>query len=156
MSQSSATWSSTEFNPSTHFFDPFRQGYWSSSTIHNRSHTISSVQSTVLQTLRCQDLSLSAVTILYLSIYIALLAARAFQKHWYCVEVNTPKRYRQLRVKGLPKVRTFMLELDSKLQPYGRNVPNRTIEPPCPTICICNSICCLALTTWHLEGFSPF
>jgi len=49
--------------------------------------------------------------ILHLSIYIALLIARAFQKlsrlkHWYCVGANMPKRYRQLRVKNLPYVKT--------------------------------------------------
>ena len=40
---------------------------------------------------------------------IALLSAWAIQKHsrlqhWYCIGVNTLKRYRQLRVKDLPKV----------------------------------------------------
>jgi len=52
-----------------------------------------------------------ALMVLYLSISIALLSAWAIQKqsrpqHWYCVRVNTSKRYRQLRVKDLPKVVT--------------------------------------------------
>jgi len=56
--------------------------------------------------------------VLYLAIYIALLTAWAFQKgfqlqHWYCIRVNTPKRYRQLQVKDLLKVPTSRLKWNS-------------------------------------------
>jgi len=42
---------------------------------------------------------------------------------WYCVGVNTPMRYRQLRVKDLPKVPTWGLERDSEQRPSGRMAP---------------------------------
>ena len=56
--------------------------------------------------------------VLYLFIYIALLIARAFHKrsrlqHCYYVGVNTPKRYRQLRVRDFPKVSTWRLQWES-------------------------------------------
>jgi len=54
---------------------------------------------------------------------------RSRQQHWYCVGVNMPKRYRQLRVTNLPKVSTRRLEWDSNLQPS-----EPTTEPPRPTI----------------------
>ena len=44
---------------------------------------------------------------------------RSWLQHWYCVRVNTPKRYRQLRVKDLPKVPMWWLECDSNLWPSG-------------------------------------
>src|SRR6218665_3694240 len=47
--------------------------------------------------------------------------------------VNTPKRYRQLRVKDLPKVPTWRLEWDSNLRPSERKALNPTTEPPLPT-----------------------
>ena len=70
-------------------------------------------------------LSIRDCIVLYLSISIALLTAWAFQKcarsqHWYCVRVNTPKRYRQLQVKDLPKVLTWWLERDSNPRPSSR------------------------------------
>jgi len=37
-------------------------------------------------------------------------------QHWYCVRVNMPKHYRQLRVKDLPKVPMWWLEWDLDLQ----------------------------------------
>ena len=49
---------------------------------------------------------------------------RSRLQHWCCVEVHTPKRYRQLWVKDLPKVPTWRLEWDSNLRPSGRNGPN--------------------------------
>ena len=80
-------------------------------------------------------LMVSASKVLYLSIYIALLSAWAFQKcsrlkHWYCVRVNMPKRYRQLQVKDLPEVLTWRLEWDLNLRPSGRKIPNPTTESP--------------------------
>src|SRR6218665_221999 len=38
--------------------------------------------------------------------------------------INTPKRYRQLRVRDLPKVPTWRLESDSNLRPSGRKASN--------------------------------
>ena len=40
-----------------------------------------------------------------------------------CDGVNTPKRYRQLLVKDLPKVPAWRLECDSSLQSSGSNSP---------------------------------
>ena len=62
--------------------------------------------------------------VFYLSISIALLSGWDIQKryrlqHWYCVGVNTPKRYRQLRVKDLPKILMWQLQWDSNLRPSG-------------------------------------
>jgi len=37
--------------------------------------------------------------------------------NWHCIGVYTPKRYRQLQVKDLPKVPTWQLERDSNLRP---------------------------------------
>ena len=48
------------------------------------------------------------------------------------VGVYTPKRYRQLQVKDLPKVLTWRLEWDSNLRPSGRKALNPTTEPPRP------------------------
>ena len=53
--------------------------------------------------------------------------------HWYCVGVNTPKRYRQLQVKDLSKVPTWCLEWDSNVRPSGWKAPIPTTEPPHPT-----------------------
>ena len=49
---------------------------------------------------------------------------RSKLQHWYCVGVNMAKRYWQLWVKDLPKVRTWRLERDSNLWPSGRKAPN--------------------------------
>jgi len=38
-----------------------------------------------------------------------LLRGSPNYKHWYCVGVNTPKRYRQLREKDLPKAPMWRL-----------------------------------------------
>ena len=67
--------------------------------------------------------------VLYLSISVALLTARACQKrfrpqHLCCVDtvsIYTPKCYRQRQVKDLPKIRTWQLERDSNPQRSGRN-----------------------------------
>src|SRR6218665_1485389 len=40
--------------------------------------------------------------------------------NWHCVGVYTPKRYRQLQVKDLPKVPTWRLDRDSNPRPSGR------------------------------------
>ena len=45
-------------------------------------------------------------------------------QYWYCIGVNTPKRYRQLWMKDLPKVPTWRLEWDSNLRLSGHNGPN--------------------------------
>ena len=45
-------------------------------------------------------------------------------QHWYCVRVNTPKCYRQLWVKDLPKVPMWRLEWDLNLRPSGCKAPN--------------------------------
>ena len=76
--------------------------------------------------------------------FLAFLSAWTFQKrsrlhHWYCVGVNTPKRDRQLRVKDLPKVLTWRLELDSNLRSSAQKAPNPTSatnEPPRPCVTI--------------------
>ena len=61
---------------------------------------------------------------------------RSWLQHWYRVGVNTPKRYRQLRVNYLPKVLTWQLEWDLNLRPSGRKAPNPTTESPRPTMMI--------------------
>ena len=63
--------------------------------------------------------------VLYLSISIALLTACAFQSapdhsNLHGIGVYTPKRYRQLQVKDLPKIPTWRLEQDSNPRPSGR------------------------------------
>ena len=78
-------------------------------------------------------------TVLYFSIYLALLTAWALQKcsrlqHWYWVGVKTPKRYRQMQVKDLPKVPTWRLEWDSNLQPSGWKAPNLPLSHHTPHI----------------------
>ena len=47
-------------------------------------------------------------------------------------EVNTPKRYRQLWVKDLPKVSTCWLEWDSNLRPSGGNSPHLPLSHHAP------------------------
>ena len=90
------------------------------------------------------------VFVLYLSISIALLSAWAIQKrsrlqHWFCVGVNTPKRYGQLQVKDLLKVLTWRLEWDLTLRPYRRKAPNPVTEPPRPmSRALCTTISLLA------------
>ena len=74
-------------------------------------------------------------SIVFIHFHVVLLSAWAIQKrsrlqHWYCVWVNTPKRYRQLWVKDLPKVLAWRLEWDSNLRPSGRKAPNPSIDPP--------------------------
>src|SRR6218665_2278183 len=49
---------------------------------------------------------------------------RARLQHRYSVGVNTPKRYRQLRVKDLPKVPTWRLKWDSNLRLSRCKAPN--------------------------------
>jgi len=89
--------------------------------------------------------------VLYLSISISLLTAKASQKrcrhsNWHCVRAYTPKRYRQLQVKDLSKVPTWRLERHSD--------PLHSINaPPCPTTgetCASGlssepNICCISL-----------
>src|SRR6218665_1532461 len=48
---------------------------------------------------------------------------RSRLQHGYCVEVNPPKHYVQLRVKDLPKVLTWRLKWDSNRRPSGRKAP---------------------------------
>src|SRR6218665_2791071 len=52
----------------------------------------------------------------------------------YCVGVNTPKRYRQLRAKELPEVPTRRLEQNSNLRPFKRKAPNlpKSHQPTTP------------------------
>src|SRR6218665_75931 len=70
-------------------------------------------------------------------IYIVLLQVHYYSEalltqHGYCVGVYTPKRHRQLRVKELPKVPTWLLEREPMaIRTKG---DENTIEPPCPTI----------------------
>jgi len=83
----------------------------------------------LLQTKQAVCLSCTYCIVLHLSIYIALLTAWAFQKcsrlrYWYCVRVNTPKCYRQMQVKDLPKVLAWQLEWYSNLRHSGRKAPN--------------------------------
>ena len=59
---------------------------------------------------------------------------RSQLQHWYCVGVNTPQRYRQLRVKDLPMVSTWRLEWDLNLQPSGRKAPNLPLSHQAPLI----------------------
>ena len=49
---------------------------------------------------------------------------RSRLQHWYCVGVNTPKRYRQQQENDFPKVPTWRLQWDSNLRPSGRKAPN--------------------------------
>src|SRR6218665_1759330 len=49
-------------------------------------------------------------------------------QHGYCVGSFTPKRHRQLRVKDLPKVPTWQLELDLNPRPFRRKVMNLPIS----------------------------
>ena len=49
--------------------------------------------------------------------------------HSYCVGVNPPKRYGQLRLKDLPEVLTWRLEWDSNMRPSGRKAQNLTTTP---------------------------
>src|SRR6218665_952647 len=56
-------------------------------------------------------------------------------QHGYCVGVGTPKRYRQLRVKDLPKVPTWWLEWDSNLRPSGRKALNLPLSNHTPKLC---------------------
>jgi len=54
------------------------------------------------------------------------------------VAVNTPKRYRQLWVKDLPKVPTWRLEWDSNQRPSRRKVMNLSLSHHAPlTWCVC-------------------
>ena len=47
----------------------------------------------------------------------------------------TPKRFRQLRVKDLPKVPTWRQELNSNPRPWRREAPNiRTLSHPTPRL----------------------
>ena len=80
----------------------------------------------------------SSRSVLYCIVFIhfySLLSALAIQRrswlqHWYCVEVNTLKRYRQLSVKDLP---TWQLEWDLYLRPCGRKALSPTTKPQNPT-----------------------
>src|SRR6218665_1163992 len=47
-------------------------------------------------------------------------------------ELTRQKRYRQLRVKDLPKVPTWRLEWDSNLRPSGRKTPNLSLSHRAP------------------------
>src|SRR6218665_72723 len=48
-----------------------------------------------------------------------------------------PKRYRQLRVKDLPKVHTWrLLEWDSNLRPSGRKAPNLPLSHHAPPVMV--------------------
>ena len=51
---------------------------------------------------------------------------------WKCVGVNTPKRYRQLWAKGLPKVSTWRLGWDLNLWPSERKVLNLPLSNHAP------------------------
>ena len=73
-------------------------------------------------------------TVLYLSISIALLSARAIHKHsrpqhWCCVGFNTQKLYGQLRVKDLTYV---VIRVGFEPATFWREGTNPTPEPPCP------------------------
>ena len=54
--------------------------------------------------------------------------------HWYCVGVNTPKRFRQLCVTDLPKVPVYVVArvgfAPDTLRTEGTELPT---EPPRPT-----------------------
>ena len=76
--------------------------------------------------------------------------------HWYCVGVNTPKRFRQLWVKDLlmSKVPSWQLEWDSKRLLFIRKAPNLPLNLHAPQLYIdslhhpfttfCSSYCQLA------------
>jgi len=56
--------------------------------------------------------------------------------HRYCVGVNTPKRYRQLSVKDLPKVPMWWLEWDLRLSALkALNLPLSHHAPQKPSSC---------------------
>ena len=56
-------------------------------------------------------------------------------QRWYCDRVNTPKRYRQLRVKDSPKVPTWWLEWDLEPATFCSAQGNKpTTELPCVAV----------------------
>ena len=55
-------------------------------------------------------------------------------KHRYCVGVNMPKCYRQLRVKDLTKVPRWWLEWDLSLRSSGRRTPNLPLNHHTPLL----------------------
>jgi len=72
------------------------------------------------------DISIAPLQVHYYSEALLTL------QHRYCVRVNTPKRYRQLWVKELPRVPTWQLEWASNLRPLGRKAPNLPMSHPTP------------------------
>ena len=67
-------------------------------------------------------------------LYSATTQRRSQVQHRYCVGVNMPKLYRQQWVKDSPKVPTWWLEWDSKVETaaYRTQGTEPTTEPPCP------------------------
>src|SRR6218665_2571630 len=57
---------------------------------------------------------------------------RSRLQHRYCV--ITLKRYRQLQMKYLPKVPTWLLESDSNLRPFGRIASNLPLSNHAPEL----------------------
>ena len=54
----------------------------------------------------------------------------------HCVGVNTPKCYRQLWVKDLPKVPMWRLEWDSNLRPSGHKASNLPLSHHAPLMLV--------------------
>jgi len=84
--------------------------------------------------LQPSDPTTATSTVIIIHSFIPDISIAPLQVHYYsqalpttsryCVGVNTPKRYRQLRVKDLPKVPTWWLEWDSNLRPSRGKAPN--------------------------------
>src|SRR6218665_1222449 len=65
------------------------------------------------------------------------------------------KRYRQLRVKDLPKIPTLRREWDSNLRPSGRKTPNLPLSHHTPQLA-CRIMHCLSqFSLCPLIGHSP-
>ena len=80
---------------------------------------------------------------LFIHSFILDTSIASLQVHYYsealpttalilCVGVGTPKRYRQLQVKDLPKVPTWWPERDSNQRFSGRKAPNLPLSHDTP------------------------
>jgi len=81
-------------------------------------HILESSLSTIKVKIKWQTLQLNSLSIHSFCTFLKrLFKSTTTQRcsrlqHWYYVRVNTPKRYRQLWAKDLPKVPTWLLEQD--------------------------------------------
>ena len=59
---------------------------------------------------------------------------RSQLQHWYCVGVDTSKRYRQQWEKDLPKIPMWQVKWDSNLRPSGHKAPNLPLSHHAPHV----------------------